>query len=231
MSSVSASIKTRSVASASSRSSSVRREAELAKLRLAQQRQQSELERQLNEAERDAERQRQEAERQRQEAERQQQEAERQAERRRQDIERQLKESALAQEVERLELEAELLEQEEGEVGQDGGVCDGDGDSGAQPSVAARRRPSSDPAPQPLRDTEAVTDRTSRWVNSHGGRPLSPERTSISTWIDRLDPPGGAGGGSARTDVGGHSTLSAAEANVREVSRRPTALAQMECPV
>ena len=216
MSSVSASIKTRSVASASSRSSSVRREAELAKLRLAQQRQQSELERQLHEAEPDAER-------QRQEAERQQQEAECQAERRRQDIERQLKEAALAQ-------EAELLEQE-GEVGEDGGVCDGDGDSGAQPSVAARRRSSSDPAPQPLRDTEAVTDRTSRWVNSHGGRPLSPERTSISTWIDCLDPPGGAGGGSARTDVGGHSTLSAAEANVREVSRRPTALTQMECPV
>ena len=88
------------------------REAELAKLRLVQQRQQKELERQ------------------------------------RQDIERQLKEAALAQEVERLEFKAELLEQEEGEVGEGGGDRDGHGDSGAQPSVADRQRPSG--AAQPL---------------------------------------------------------------------------------
>ena len=52
MSSTTESLKTRSVVSASSRSSTVRREAELAKLRLSQQRQRSELERQLQEAER-----------------------------------------------------------------------------------------------------------------------------------------------------------------------------------
>ena len=177
MSSITGSVKTRSAASTSSQNSAVRRKAELAKLRLAQQRQQDELERQLQEAERQEERRQQDEERRRQDEER-----------RRQDIQRQLRESALAHEVQLLELEADLLEQEEGEVGEDGRVRGGGDGSGVQSSVAARRRSTTDPAPQPPCDVPAASaaDRTSRWISDLGGRVPSPERTPPGTWIDRL---------------------------------------------
>ena len=111
----------------------VRCKAKLARLRLAQQQKQDELESQLHEAEREAERRRQETER------------------RRQDMEQQLRESALSHKVERLELEAELIQRGKDEVSEGGRVRGGGGDSRVQSSVAAKRRPSSgNPVPQPL---------------------------------------------------------------------------------
>ena len=172
MSSRSQSVKTRSVASvASSRGSAVRREAELAKLRLSQQRQRNELERQLQEEERRLQ----------------------EEEHRRQDLQRQLKESALVHEVELLQLEAELTQQDEGEAGEDEHVRGGDGDSRVQSSMAARRRPMSNPVPQSLRDASAMsaTDRTRLWISSlESGNP-SPERTPSGSWIDRINHPVG----------------------------------------
>ena len=160
MSSVSGSVKTRSVASASSKNSTVRRETELAKLRLAQQRQRDELERQLQEADRQ-----------------------------RQEIERQLRDSELLNEVERLQLKAEFIEQGVGEVGEDRCAQPGGGDSKVQSSVAARRRPLSDSDSVMHRDTLVVTaaDRTRRWVDGSCAPPL--EGTLFDTWIDHLDLP------------------------------------------
>ena len=161
MNSPTQSVKTRSVVSAtSSRSSIVRREAGLAKLRLEQQRKQDELERQLQEAES-----------------------------RRRDLERQLRDSALANEVERLELEAELIEQEEAEASEVGLVRDGRGGSSRGQSSEAAGRLSLANQPLPDAAGMSAADRTGRWVKDLSRRAPSPEKTPQGSWIDRLDSP------------------------------------------
>ena len=174
------SLKTRSEASSSSRTSEARQKAALAQLQLSQAQRASELERQQIEKKRELKRQ----------VEQKEMELKKQVERLEQqelELETERKLRAMADHVEECELQARLIEEEEnGEVYLQPMLQD---ESGPQPQVTPVN-PRAAFGTNQVRLTADDAGRTARWVSDHNLERIesSPKVTdSRLTWIDALE--------------------------------------------